>query len=191
MSYLYKYLIAASVLISCFCSTAFAAEDADRKIKNYDFKQIKTVHIDPGISTNGPVIYEDLFGIIAENTKYLKRCQLGESAELSNAVVKITILDWRTENEYIPKSDSITFDIKEHYKDDDGNRIYTKTPRLVKEGGYSVLMQYFEAKYEVFDKNNRLLYEYVYKEETRDSNREVFAEATKKFFKEFNKALKK
>lgn len=183
------------VLAGLVLSSATAlAENVDWQNKQYDFKKIHKVYIEPEVTINKEAQpdFVDFSSIVSENSKNLKKYQIVQNKEEADAIIKVTVLTWGIKERTIPTHDSITRDKVVHYKDKKtGKEKYTVTPR--KETSYEYIERtfYFSSAYEVTDKNGVLLYEHAEERSSRHkAGKDMFFRATQSFFKRFNRTAK-
>lgn len=177
-----------------FSSVTALAENVDWQNKQYDFKKIHKVYIEPEVTINKEAQpgFVDFSSIVLENSKNLKKYQIVQNKEEADAIIKVTVLTWGIKERTIPTHDSITHDKVVHYKDKKtGKEKYTITPRKETTYEYTSRTFYFSSAYEVTDKNGVLLYEHA--EERSSGNKageDMFFRATQSFFKRFNRTAK-
>lgn len=177
-----------------FSSATALAENVDWQNKQYDFKKIHKVYIEPEvvIKKEAQPGFVDFSSIVLENSKNLKKYQIVQNKEEADAIIKVTVLTWGIKERTIPTHDSITHDKVVHYKDKKtGKEKYTITPRKETTYEYTSRTFYFSSAYEVTDKNGVLLYEHA--EERSSGNKageDMFFRATQSFFKRFNRTAK-
>ncbi len=177
-----------------FSSATVLAENVDWQNKQYDFKKIHKVYIEPEVVINKEAQpgFVDFSSIVLENSKNLKKYQIVQNKEEADAIIKVTVLTWGIKERTIPTHDSITHDKVVHYKDKKtGKEKYTITPRKETTYEYTSRTFYFSSAYEVTDKNGVLLYEHA--EERSSGNKageDMFFRATQSFFKRFNRTAK-
>lgn len=184
-------LVLAGLVLS---SATVLAENVDWQNKQYDFKKIHKVYIEPEVTINKEAQpdFVDFSSIVSENSKNLKKYQIVQNKEEADAIIKVTVLTWGIKERTIPTHDSITHDKVVHYKDKKtGKEKYTITPRKETTYEYTSRTFYFSSAYEVTDKNGVLLYEHA--EERSSGNKageDMFFRATQSFFKRFNRTAK-
>lgn len=83
------------VLAGLILSSATAlAENVDWQNKQYDFKKIHKVYIEPEVVINKEAQpgFVDFSSIVLENSKNLKKYQIVQNKEEADAIIKVTVL---------------------------------------------------------------------------------------------------
>ncbi len=177
-----------------FSSATVLAENVDWQNKQYDFKKIHKVYIEPEVVINKEAQpgFVDFSSIVLENSKNLKKYQIVQNKEEADAIIKVTVLTWGIIERTIPRFDYITYDTVVHYEDKKtGKKQYTIMPRKVTADTSVERKFYFSSAYEVTDKNGVLLYEHAEERSSeRKEGKDMFFRATQSFFKRFNRTAR-
>lgn len=192
-----RCLVLVSMMLMFLCNVVSANHydhEIEWKNKYVDFKEINNVYINMQ-----PIIYE---GLVVDDTdkmqldsiiyeqqkKYLKKYNKVTSPQQADVFVDISIVDWRQTEEYQYKWTYIDSVKDIQYENGYGKQIYIEYPVPEIIGGDMQYPWYLTVKYSVTDKDDNLLYIYMFesKEETQ-TNVDIFENTTQDFFKKFNR----
>lgn len=192
-----RYLVLIGIVLVFLCNVV-SANHYDHEIewenKYVNFKEINNVYINMQPIIYDGIVIDDmdkmrLDSIIYEQQKkYLKKYNKVTSPEQADVFVDISIVDWRQAEEYQYKWTYIDSVRDIQYENEDGKQIYVDYPVPEIIGGDMQYPWYLTVKYSVTDRDDNLLYIYMFesKEETQ-TNVDIFENTTQDFFKKFNR----
>lgn len=192
-----RYLVLIGIVLMFLCNVV-SANHYDHEIewenKYVNFKEINNVYINMQPIIYDGIVIDDmdkmrLDSIIYEQQKkYLKKYNKVTSPEQADVFVDISIVDWRQAEEYQHKWTYIDSVRDIQYENEDGKQIYVDYPVPEIIGGDMQYPWYLTVKYSVTDRDDNLLYIYMFesKEETQ-TNVDIFENTTQDFFKKFNR----
>ena len=181
-------------MILPLCNTVLA-RNATVIDHSFNFSKAVNVYVDPNINFGINVNMNELdtgevYKALANGQKQLKKYKLVQSESIADLIIRINISDWDSRSVYKPKYTSISYKKRVDYTDKDGNEAYTEIPYKEMMGGDYSYLNYFTAKYTVYDKMGNAVYIYMDSRDDGKKNSKMFERATKDFFKDINKLKK-